>query len=60
MTTDVIAQYKTNFLKDLHWQMIRNLSDIKTEKKYQDTLELIRDIEVELCWRERANGKKNA
>ena len=56
MTADVISAYATGHLEELHCQLKDHLFYTKTEKHYQTTLELIRDIEVELCWRERANG----
>jgi hypothetical protein len=53
MASDILYHYPLSHLQDAHDELIERLHVAKSLDEYRDVSDLIRDVEVELCWRKR-------
>lgn len=51
MASDILYHYPLSHLKDAHDELIERLADARNIDEYKATCGLIKDVEVELCWR---------
>lgn len=53
MASDILYHYPLSHLKDAHDELIERLEDARNIDEYKATCDLIKYVEVELCWRKR-------
>jgi len=53
MASDILYHYPFSHLQDAYDELTERLADARNIDEYKATVDLIEDVEVELCWRKR-------
>ena len=53
MASDILYHYPLSHLHVAHDELSERLADARDIDEYKATVDLIKDVEVELCWRKR-------